>query len=315
MSKIRLHKYLKDLVQKTGLEFTAPEIQRNIETYGAQIDGEMIFKRLEWVIPSQEVSIDHWPEREKGNFKEVKILYRDNTYMVAFKPINVVMQPGAGHQKNNLQVYFQDLYNQNWLPVNRLDKDTQGIVMMANGDQNQQFFQDQFRARTVRKKYLAVVDNLVDKLLIVENYQTRSQLQPTRQKVIFDDLADLKARLAKSKFTPVLYSKETNKTLIEVEIFTGRMHQIRLQCEALGFPISQDKVYHGSALDHNLQEKIITSSTFKDPKQVSLAEFDKLQKQIFQYPQHNLLSNYLEFTDKGGQRVSFEMADLGSLLA
>jgi 23S rRNA-/tRNA-specific pseudouridylate synthase len=312
--KIRLHKYIKDLVSASGLEYTNPEIQRNIQKLGVIVDGQKVFKRLEWVYPEQTFDITHWPIRDTGNFKEVKILYQDNTYMVVFKPVNVVMQPGAGHQQNNLQVYFKDQFNQNWLPVNRLDKNTQGLVMFALGGENQKFFQDQFRNRTVKKKYLAVVDKVVDNLLIVENYQTRDKLQPTRQSVVFTDLEKQKARLARSRFKPIFYSQQLQQTLLEIEIFSGRMHQIRLQCESLGFPISQDSVYNSKTLDKKYQDKIIKSSVLSSPKPLSAESFKQLQTKIFSQSEHNLLSNYLEFTDQKKQRISFELHDPNSFI-
>jgi 23S rRNA-/tRNA-specific pseudouridylate synthase len=316
MSKIRLHKYLKDLVQETGLEFTAPEIQRNIETYGAQIDGEMIFKRLEWVIPSQEVSIDHWPEREKGNFEEVEVLERNDDFMVVFKPYNVVVQPGAGHQNNNLQSWLQTQFtDQYWLPVHRLDKNTQGILLFANGEQNQKFFQNQFRNRSVKKRYLALVDNIVDNLWNVRANQIRAERNLLRQRIVLDLEEHPEAREARSTFKPLVVSLETRQTLVEVEIFTGRMHQIRLHAEAIGFPLSNDQVYHGAVLSSQQLDTVAQEVfSFQKPQSLDKQRFRALTKQVFKDQEYGLLSNCLEFDDKNGARRVFERISVNDLL-
>ncbi|MFM5957723.1 MAG: pseudouridine synthase, partial [Dolichospermum sp.] len=116
--------------------------------------------------------------------------------------------------------------------------------MIAKNLQIQEFFQSQFKNREVTKKYLAIVDNSVDKLWTTTHFQTRSNSNPLKQELFCKQNSEESLKIAKTKIKPLFYCKEKHQTLIEVQIYTGRMHQIRLICETLGFPLSCDKLYN-----------------------------------------------------------------------
>jgi 23S rRNA-/tRNA-specific pseudouridylate synthase len=132
--------------------------------------------------------------------------------------------------------------------VHRLDKDTQGLLLVGKNLESFNFLQDQFRSRSVVKKYLAVVDGIVDQEIRIENWQARSLSNPIEQKFFWIESDAFgyskEARHAESVITPLFTSPETNQTIIQIQIKTGRMHQIRIQCLALGFPLSNDKAYN-----------------------------------------------------------------------
>jgi 23S rRNA-/tRNA-specific pseudouridylate synthase len=132
--------------------------------------------------------------------------------------------------------------------VHRLDKDTQGLLLVAKNLESFHKLQDQFRSRNVVKKYLAVVDGIVESKIYLENWQARSLSNPIEQKFFWTE-ADAfgyskDARHAESIIEPLFVCKESNKSIIQIQIKTGRMHQIRIQCLALGFPLSNDKAYN-----------------------------------------------------------------------
>jgi hypothetical protein len=132
--------------------------------------------------------------------------------------------------------------------VHRLDKDTQGLLLVAKNLESFHQLQDQFRSRNVVKKYLAVVDGIVDQKIHLENWQARSLSNPIEQKFFWSETDAFgyskDARHAESIIEPLFVCKEYNQSIIQVQIKTGRMHQIRIQCLALGFPLSNDKAYN-----------------------------------------------------------------------
>lgn len=292
LSETRLHKKIWDLVKQQELEYTKPEIQRNIEKYGVLIGDKMVFKRLEWVASFQKIDFDHWPQREAGNFKNIRIIRETEDYLVVFKPSNLVVQPGNGHIKDNLMTWLENKYpNQHFFLVHRLDKDTQGILLIAKNEQIQEFFQTQFKNREVVKKYLAVVDNSVDKLWTTTHFQARNPSNPLKQELFWEQNPEESLKIAKTKIRPLFYCKEKNQTLIEVQIYTGRMHQIRLICETLGFPLVADKVYNKTK---TLDKKIQNLGVEIKVSQLSKQEFDQLKIKIFGESNYCLLSNYLQ---------------------
>ncbi|NJS41264.1 hypothetical protein HC766_02680 [Candidatus Gracilibacteria bacterium] len=259
INKIRLHKVIKNLVQKKdALEYTKPEIARNIETFGVLIDGKLSKNRLEWVIDGQSIEFIHWPQRKHGDFAKIKVLFQDETLMLLFKPIGVVVQTGNGHQSKNLVQWLRDNYDHqksfdlSLYPsgglINRIDKNTQGLILVAKSVEYKNFYQNQFRKRKIIKKYLALVNNLTESQYHVKAWQSRSKKEPTTQKLFWDKKEaqkyDPKARYSESIINPLFVCPKSNQSIIEVSIKTGRMHQIRLHCQELGFPLVNDPKYN-----------------------------------------------------------------------
>lgn len=326
-NKIRAHKLVSSYIKTADLEYTPKEIMFNIQKYGVLIDSAVVTNRLEWVFDSSQVELINWPQREQGSFDKVKIIFDTQDYLVIFKPVNVVVEAGSGHQKNNLIVWLTQNYNllentkfktanPSFFLVNRLDKDTQGILLIAKSLQIQEFFQDQFRNRTVVKKYLALVDNFVDKMWITTHYQSRNKHNPLKQKLFWSEAEaakfDNNYRIANTEIKPLVFCKQTNQTLIEVNLKTGRMHQIRLLCEELGFPIANEKLYNKkiippakvSEMSHNLDSQIL----ILDQEQLQV-----ITDKIF-FDSNYLLSNYLEINEPENDiRKVYQIFDTTSL--
>jgi RluA family pseudouridine synthase len=308
--KIRLHKAILDLLKDDQEhDYTKPEIQRNIENYGVYIDSRLVLNRLEWVFLGEKINVDHWPKRNHGEFEKVEILVDESDFLLVFKPVGVVVEAGAGHQKNNLLLWLNNKYNQQFYLVNRLDKDTQGLMLVAKTETALNFLQDQFRNRTTLKKYLAVVDNSVDNLLIIETWQSRDLGNPIKQKMFWSETEalkyDINSRNAKSTIAPLAYCSDLNQTLVEVEIKTGRMHQIRVQCEALGFPLVGEKIYNS----HPSIPKKVDSLEILEPERpiVQLDEnaFKSITTHVFGDTEYCLLSNYIKIQKPNGEWLEY----------
>jgi len=352
--KIRLHKLVSEKVTEENLEYTRPEIQKNIENYGVLVDETLVKNRLRWSYTFEKIKLDTWPKRQAGNFQDIKILKETQNYLVLFKPFGVVVESGVGHKNDNLLSWLEkELGNVNGklrikneeskvtdkfhketqigtgqlkiksdLPtdldylkeslslVHRLDKDTQGLLLVAKNEESLEFFQNQFRSRSVEKRYLAVVSGRLGNKFEVTNWQTRDKKQIIRQKFFESEKEalsyDLKARKAISIFRPIQFSKELNQTLVEVEIKTGRMHQIRLQAEALGFPLVADKVYNRQLKINFKSENIKEINLLKDPETLDDISFEKLKFEFFGGQEYCLLSNKLKFTDLDGTIIDLE---------
>jgi RluA family pseudouridine synthase len=323
MPQIRLYKHLIDLAKSQDWNYTAPEIKRNIENYGAIVSGNKVTRQLDWIYPEQTIDVSHWPKREKADTSLIRVVYEDDNCMAIFKPKGLVVEKGAGHQTDNLVQWlhenyreqnFAKLYNLNQpknseykLPesglVHRLDKDTQGLLLIGKNPTTWQFLQDQFRERNVVKKYLAVVDGIFEQVVEVDNWQSRDRHNPIKQRFFWTETEakdfDFEAREAKSIFRPIYICPEANQSLVQVQILTGRMHQIRLQAEALGFPLSHDQVYNSTVDNHNpaksswsIEEIYLVNMPQRS--ELNLIEFKNVQHRIFGESQYCLLSNCLE---------------------
>jgi 23S rRNA pseudouridine1911/1915/1917 synthase len=173
------------------------------------------------------------------------ILYQDRHIVALNKPAGLIVHPAPGHRRgtlvNALLYHCPDLggIGGEIRPgiVHRLDKDTSGTMVVAKNAQALEILAQQFKTRTVRKKYLALVygdlknDEGTINLPIGRHPVHRKQMSTTTRK---GRSAETSWRV-REKFKAI--------TLLELTLKTGRTHQIRVHCTALGHPIVGDQVY------------------------------------------------------------------------
>ena len=202
---------------------------------------------------------------------DIKIIYEDNDVLVVDKPAGMVVFP-EGQTKDGTLIEtliekVPELKNAGEAPrygiVHRLDKDTSGILLVAKTTEALIFLQKQFSLpaealrkakevadknvqsleKRVEKRYIALVEgNIESESGKIETLIARSPKDGRKQKVYFEDEDHPKS--ARSAITEYKVLKRyKDYTLLEVEIKTGRRHQIRCHFSYLKHPIVGDKLY------------------------------------------------------------------------
>ncbi|MDR0444641.1 MAG: RluA family pseudouridine synthase [Treponema sp.] len=123
-------------------------------------------------------------------------------------------------------------------PLHRLDKATSGIVVFSTSIEGARLFTSLLRERKVRKTYLALLEGCLEKEEIWQDELVRD-IERKITTVVQSPREDSKS--AYTKIKPVMENK--NYTLAEIEIGTGRTHQIRAQAGAHGHPLCGDRKY------------------------------------------------------------------------
>lgn len=127
--------------------------------------------------------------------------------------------------------------------AHRLDKDTSGVFLVAKNDEILKFLQNQFKERKVKKKYIALVTgNLKDEKGIIKNLLGRSPADRRKQKVYLPEEPESEGKREAISEYKVL-QRFKNYDLIEVELKTGRKHQIRAHLAYIDHPVAGDKLY------------------------------------------------------------------------
>ena len=130
------------------------------------------------------------------------------------------------------------------MPVHRLDRDTSGVLLVASNLAAQEQLQAQFKARQVKKEYLALLDgNLSRDYAHMQSYLSRDRRHRLRMQSFTTPVSGRNCRYAASEFF-VLQRFQQRLTLVKVAISTGRTHQIRVHAAALGAPVLGDNLYH-----------------------------------------------------------------------
>ena len=193
----------------------------------------------------------------------LSIIHEDDDLIVVDKPAGMVVHPGAGVESgtlaNALVHHFNTLSEKagRIRPgiVHRIDKETSGLLVVAKNDLSHEKLSDQFRDRHVFKMYVALVYGRMSQTLgEIEARVGRSPHNRTRMAVLRGGAG----RTAHTVFQ--LAQAYTEFSLLNVQIKTGRTHQIRVHMAHVGHPVVGDAAYGGgrenSVRDANLRQRI-----------------------------------------------------------
>jgi 23S rRNA pseudouridine1911/1915/1917 synthase len=182
------------------------------------------------------------------------IIYEDEDLVVVNKPAGLVVHPApgvtGGTLANALAYHFQNLSQRagHARPgiVHRLDRDTSGLIMAAKTEAAHEKLTDQFRAREVFKSYVALVHGRVTaESGRIDGAIARDPRNRTRMAVVRGGRPALSLYHVRQRFERF--------TLLDVEIKTGRTHQIRVHLQWLKHPVVGDAVY-GDGRDNTVSD-------------------------------------------------------------
>lgn len=202
----------------------------------------------------------------------IEVVYEDDDLIIVNKPAGIVVHPGAGARTgtlaNALAFHFQNLSTAGGVArpgiVHRLDKGTSGLLVAAKTEQAHENLADQFRARVVFKSYVALVHGQVESDRgEIDQPIARDPRHRTRMAIVRGGRSALSIYRARERFERF--------TLIDVELKTGRTHQIRVHLAWLKHPVVGDETY-GSGRDNTVANPMIRGQIAKLGRQFLHAE-------------------------------------------
>lgn len=208
---------------------------------------------------SQKSELKNGPEKTKADFQ---IIFQNEDFLIINKPYDIPVH-GAS---NSLEKAVVDFYRNNFPqkksisftpgPLHRLDRKTTGILAFSMSLTGARWFSENIANHSIKKIYTAVVQGKVLEPqcwtdYISKEYSESKTFQTVKiyagDEIQENSAAQKKSLLAKTKIFPVKYFeyKKNPCTLANIEIETGRTHQIRSQAAFHGFPLLGDTAYGG----------------------------------------------------------------------
>ena len=173
------------------------------------------------------------------------IVFENKDLIIFYKKSNMVMHKGSGHPYGLAEMFKSYYRNNRFNFVNRIDKDTSGLVIGAKSLEAGRKLSEEMQKRNLVKKYYILVEGRISK----KKFYLESYLKKEETHVNFYDKEQKNAKRALTYFETVKYNDKYSLLIGELE--TGRTHQLRVQLSHMGYPIVGDKKY-GSGMEKEM---------------------------------------------------------------
>lgn len=236
-------------------------LQRLIEVADVLVNGRVV-KSSYKLRPNDEIEVELTPPPSTSFAPEnipLDVVYEDDQLIVVNKPAGIVVHPAAGVMSgtlaNALAFHFQQLSTSGGAVrpgiVHRLDKGTSGLMVVAKTEAAHEDLADQFRDREIFKSYVALVHGQVEKRTgQIDQPIARDRGNRTRMAVVRGGRPSLSIYRVRKRFERF--------TLLNIELKTGRTHQIRVHLAWLKHPVVGDDAY-GTGRDKTIPDQQLRS--------------------------------------------------------
>lgn len=238
---IRIDQYLKE-----ELDISRSKVQKLMEQGKIFVNGKSVNNSYQVVI-GDIITVDDnldFSISVVGEDIPLDIVYEDEYLLIINKVSGMVVHPAPGNYSGtlvNALIHKFSLSHDEIRPgiVHRIDKDTSGLLVVAKDDKTHELLSGMIKDKKVVRIYYALVDGMIPHETgtidapIGRDFDNRQKMKVT----------DINSKDAITHFKVLKRFHNTNQTLIECKLETGRTHQIRVHMAYIGYPIYNDPVY------------------------------------------------------------------------
>ncbi len=259
-NNIRIDQYLTEKLEISRSKIQKLIKQEKVLVNDKKVNSSYLVKIGDFILIDDELDFSITVEKENI---PLDVVYEDDYLLIVNKPSGMVVHPAPGNYHGtmvNALLYRFSLSNSNSIRpgiVHRIDKDTSGLLVVAKDDKTHELLSNLIKEKKVERTYIALVDGIIP-------HETGTIDAPigrdsdNRQKM---KVTDINSKDAITHFKVIKRYPNTNQTLIECKLDTGRTHQIRVHMAYIGYPIYNDPVYgkrkHTTAFGQFLHSKKI----------------------------------------------------------
>jgi len=232
------------LKNELGLSETAiRKLKRNNMIYVNSVPEYVIRRVQPGDVIEVNLNFDEANEDVIPEYMDIDIIYEDDYIIALNKQPGVVVHPAAKHRSgtlaNALMYYLKSKgINIKIHPVNRLDRETSGVIIFAKNSHIQNLIVRQMKSNTFVKEYRAIVQGIMEQ----EEGTINLPIARKPDSIMLRHISET-GQPAVTHYKVLEYLN--NATFVKFILETGRTHQIRVHCHALGHPIIGDSLYTG----------------------------------------------------------------------
>lgn len=213
---------------------------------------------LSWLEPHKETNIE-------AIAMPLDIIYEDEDIIIINKASNVPIHPSMGNHNNTLANGIMYYFNQKdedftYRCMNRLDRDTTGLTIIAKNCQSAGILSRSIQKREVHRTYLAICEGLVEESGTINAPIARKNDSTIERCIDFE-----KGETAITHFQRIDYNNKKNLSLVKLQLETGRTHQIRVHMKHIKHPLIGDFLYNPNLTDIKRQALHSYSLEFEHP--------------------------------------------------
>jgi len=176
---------------------------------------------------------------EDSHFK-IDIIYEDNNIMIVNKPENLPVTADSS-SNTNLTSILNNKYSNSLMPCHRIDRNTKGLVLFAKNSETLDILLKKFKNKEIEKHYIAKVYGIPKpNTAILEAYLFKDS---KKSLVYISNTAQKNYTKIKTEYTILEKDIKNNTSLLEINLHTGKTHQIRAHLAHIGYPIIGDGKY------------------------------------------------------------------------